>query len=98
MATEDLSLMHTLPNMAVVQPADTVETRGVVEYISRHEGPVFLSVQDFAESGIRKGSTGSTDCQPNTLALRPWNCSFRCRVAFLTSGAGKDDKPSTRLH
>ena len=55
MATEDLSLMHTLPNMAVVQPADTVETRGVVEYIARHEGPVFLSVQDFAESGDTQG-------------------------------------------
>ena len=42
MATEDVGLMRTLPNMAVVQPADAVETRGAVEYIARHEGPVFL--------------------------------------------------------
>lgn len=42
MATEDVGLMRTLPNMAVVQPADAVETRGAVEYIARHDGPVFL--------------------------------------------------------
>ena len=34
--------MRTLPNMAVVQPADAVGTRGAVEYIARHDGPVFL--------------------------------------------------------
>ena len=42
MATEDMGLMRTLPNMAVVQPADAIETRGAVEYIAGHEGPVFL--------------------------------------------------------
>ncbi len=42
MATEDMGLMRTLPNMAVVQPADAIETRGAVEYITRHDGPVFL--------------------------------------------------------
>lgn len=55
MAMEDVSLMRTLPNMAVVQSADAVETRGAVEYIARHEGPVFLSVQDFAESRDTQG-------------------------------------------
>ena len=28
--------------MAVVQPADAIETRGAVEYIASHDGPVFL--------------------------------------------------------
>ena len=42
MATEDVGLMRTLPNMAVVQPADAIETRGAVEYIAQHDGPVFL--------------------------------------------------------
>ena len=42
MATEDMGLMRTLPNMAVVQPADSIETRGAVEYIAQHDGPVFL--------------------------------------------------------
>lgn len=52
---EDVSLMRTLPNMTVVQPADAVETRGAVKYIARHEGQVFLSVQDFTESGDTQG-------------------------------------------
>ena len=42
MATEDIGLMRTLPNMAIVQPADTQETRAAVEYIVEHDGPVFL--------------------------------------------------------
>jgi transketolase len=42
MALEDIALMRSLPNMAVVQPADAVETERAVEYIVRHDGPVFL--------------------------------------------------------
>jgi transketolase len=42
MATEDVGLMRTLPNMSIVQPADAVETRAAVEYIAQHDGPVFL--------------------------------------------------------
>lgn len=42
MATEDIGLMRTLPNVAIVQPADAEETRAAVAYIARHDGPVFL--------------------------------------------------------
>lgn len=42
MATEDIGLMRTLPNMTIVQPADAVETKAAVEYIVEHDGPVFL--------------------------------------------------------
>jgi len=42
MALEDIAMMRSLPNMAVVQPADAVEAQGAVEYIARHSGPVFL--------------------------------------------------------
>ncbi len=42
MAIEDIALMRTLPNMAVIQPADGVETERAVEYIVGHQGPVFL--------------------------------------------------------
>ncbi len=42
MALEDIALMRSLPNMAVIQPADAVETERAVEYIVRHKGPVFL--------------------------------------------------------
>ncbi|MFQ5846099.1 MAG: transketolase family protein [Candidatus Methylomirabilales bacterium] len=42
MALEDIALMRSLPNMTVIQPGDAVETEGVVEYITEHQGPVFL--------------------------------------------------------
>ena len=42
MAIEDIALMRSLPNMAVIQPADAVETERAVEYIVGHQGPVFL--------------------------------------------------------
>ena len=42
MALEDMALMRTLPNMAVINPADAVETEAAVEYLMGHEGPAFL--------------------------------------------------------
>lgn len=42
MALEDIALMRSLPNMAVIQPGDAIETEGAVEYIVGHQGPVFL--------------------------------------------------------
>jgi transketolase len=42
MALEDIALMRSLPNMAVVQPGDAIEAERAVEYIARHDGPVFL--------------------------------------------------------
>lgn len=42
MAVEDIALMRSLPNMVVIQPADAVETERALEYIVRHQGPVFL--------------------------------------------------------
>ena len=42
MGQEDIALMRTLPGMAIVQPADDVETERAVEYLVEHQGPVFL--------------------------------------------------------
>jgi transketolase len=42
MALEDIALMRSLPNMAVIQPADAVETERALEYIVAHQGPVFF--------------------------------------------------------
>jgi len=42
MALEDISLMRSLPNIAVIQPADAVETERAVEFAAHHQGPVFL--------------------------------------------------------
>lgn len=42
MAIEDMALMRSLPNMVVIQPADAVETERAMDYIVRHQGPVFF--------------------------------------------------------
>lgn len=56
MATEDLALMRSLPNMAVVQPADGRETEQAVEHMLAHEGPLYLrltrqKVEDVTPAG-----------------------------------------------
>jgi transketolase len=42
MALEDIAAMRALPNMAVVQPCDEVETHRAVDYLLDHDGPAFL--------------------------------------------------------
>ena len=42
MALEDVAAMRALPGMTVLQPADAVETRQAVEWMIRHQGPVYL--------------------------------------------------------
>src|SRR5262249_26141446 len=40
---EDVALMRSLPTMAVIHPADDLETEGAVRYLaSTHSGPAFL--------------------------------------------------------
>ncbi len=39
---EDLSLMRTLPNMTVISPSDDVQTRWVIEEISKKQGPTYV--------------------------------------------------------
>lgn len=40
-AIEDLSLMRTLPNMVVIDPADATEIRGLVPALADYRGPVY---------------------------------------------------------
>ena len=42
MGLEDIALMRTLPTMAIIQPADDLETAGAVEYLLGHKGPAYL--------------------------------------------------------
>jgi transketolase len=42
MALEDIAMMRTLPNMAVINPADAAETEAAVDYLIDHDGPAFL--------------------------------------------------------
>jgi transketolase len=40
--TEDLALMRSLPGMAIIQPADDLETEGAVEFLCSYQGPAYL--------------------------------------------------------
>lgn len=42
MALEDLALMRALPNLAVVQPCDSVETEQALAYLVKSDGPCYL--------------------------------------------------------
>ena len=42
MSLEDMAMLRALPNVAVINPADAVETERAVEYLVEHEGPAFL--------------------------------------------------------
>lgn len=39
---EDIALMRAIPTMAVLQPADDVETAAAVKWLAENEGPAFL--------------------------------------------------------
>jgi len=42
MGMEDLTLARALPNLAIIQPADEVETKQAVAYAAEHDGPVYF--------------------------------------------------------
>lgn len=42
MALEDIAAMRAMPNMAIIQPCDEIETHRAVEYLMDHQGPAFL--------------------------------------------------------
>jgi len=39
---EDLAWTRVIPNLAIVVPADSIETRAIVEYSMQHVGPMFI--------------------------------------------------------
>jgi transketolase len=58
MALEDIAAMRALPNVAIVNPADAVETERAVEFLLDHRGPAFLrltrqGVEDVNGDGYR---------------------------------------------
>lgn len=42
MALEDLACMRTLPNMAVLQPADDIETKQMMRFLMDYKGPAYI--------------------------------------------------------
>jgi transketolase len=58
MGMEDLTLARALPNLAIVQPADEVETKQAVAAAVEHDGPLYLrltrqAVEDVSPPGYR---------------------------------------------
>jgi transketolase len=58
MSLEDIAMMRALPNVAVINPADAVETGRAVDYLLEHRGPAFLrltrqGVEDVNGDGYR---------------------------------------------
>ena len=45
---EDISLMRTLPNMTVISPSDDIQTKWVIEEISKIDGPVYVRLARLA--------------------------------------------------
>ena len=42
MGLEDISILRSLPNIVILQPADDIETQKAVEWSAKHVGPVYL--------------------------------------------------------
>ncbi len=42
MALEDLACLRTLPDFAVLQPADDIETKAMMRYLMDHKGPAYI--------------------------------------------------------
>ena len=42
MGLEDIACIRALPNVAIVQPADELETKQAIAYAVEHEGPLYL--------------------------------------------------------
>src|SRR5262249_41825864 len=42
MGIEDIACIRSLPNIALVQPADELETQQVIAYAIEHQGPLYL--------------------------------------------------------
>ena len=49
---EDVALMRALPNMTVLCPSDDVETKYLIEQISKIKGPVYVRLARLATPGI----------------------------------------------
>ena len=45
---EDIALMRALPNMTVISPSDDIQTKWVVDAISKIEGPVYVRLSRMA--------------------------------------------------
>lgn len=54
-ATEDLSIMRSLPRMAVVAPGDPVEADAATVAVAAHDGPCYLRLGRAGEPTVHRG-------------------------------------------
>lgn len=55
-ATEDLAIMRSLPNMAVIAPGDPHETKAATEYLAKGVGPAYLRLGRAGEPMVHEDS------------------------------------------
>lgn len=51
-AIEDISLMRSIPNMVVINPADDIETRAAIKAVSEMQGPCYVRLGRMAVSNV----------------------------------------------
>ena len=56
-AIEDLSLMRSIPNMTVINPADAIETKQVIKAISEFNGPCYVRLGRMAVANVNDEAT-----------------------------------------
>ena len=56
-ALEDISLMRSIPNMTVINPADAIETEQVIKAISEFNGPCYVRLGRMAVANVNDEAT-----------------------------------------
>ena len=51
-AIEDLSLMRSIPNMTVINPADDIETQAAIKAIADYQGPCYVRLGRMAVANV----------------------------------------------
>lgn len=76
-ALEDLFAMQGLPNMSVVVPCDSIETRKATDYLLlRHQGPKYIRFAREATPVVTKEATPFVFGQANVIRLRRETADF----------------------
>jgi len=52
---EDIAIMRAIANMTVVQPVDAVETRSLLHYAARYDGPMYIRIGRRSGATVRAG-------------------------------------------
>lgn len=78
-ATEDLAILRAIPNLTVIAPGDTTETRLAAQAICKHQGPVYLRLG-------RGGEPKVYDIDPDFEIGKAISIHNDGDVALLTTG------------